>query len=92
MGQWNLIVQGLATKKSGSTVSTNLTTSENSTYKSPNLNSVITDAGGTGLKFSNYWSTTEYNGYYAWTMDFSFGKALDLVKTKGYFVRAVFAF
>ena len=93
MGQWNLIVQGLATKKSGSTVSTNLTTSENSTYKSPNLNSVITDAGGTWLKFGNYWSTTEYNGYYTWTMDFSSGEAWsDCVKTKGYFVRPVFAF
>lgn len=94
MGQWNLIVQGLATKKSGSTVSTNLTTSTNNTYKASNLNSVITAAGGTGFQSDAYWSSTECNNSNAWTMDFSSGRAINYNKSNVYYghVRAVFAF
>ena len=66
LGQWNLIVQGLATKKAGSSVTTNLTTSSNSTYQASNLNSVITGAGGTGFQSTIYWSSTEYSALYAW--------------------------
>ena len=92
MGQWNLIVRGLATKKSGSTVSTNLTTGINNTYKASNLNSVITDADGTGFQSSGYWSSTEGGTSNAWVMYFSYGNASGNYKTYGSCVRAVFAF
>ena len=94
MGQWNLIVQGLATKKTSSTVSTDLTMSLNDTYKASNLNSVITDAGGTGFQSSSsfYWSSTEYSTYYAWCMYFFSGHAYTSDKTYNRYVRAVFAF
>ena len=92
MGQWNLIVQGLATKKSGSTVSTALTTSSNSTYQASNLNSVITDAGGTGFQAGGYWSSTEYGTERAWYMYFGTGRPYDDLKTNNHYVRAVLAF
>ena len=92
VGQWNLILQGLATKQAGSTVSTDLTTSANNTYKSSNLNSVITDAGGTGFQSGGYWSSTEYTSGTAWRMIFSLGRAYNNSKTASNYVRAVFAF
>ena len=92
MGQWNLIVQGLATKQAGSTISTDLTTFSNSTYTASNLNSVITDAGGTGFQSSYYWSSTEYSFSYAWDVDFGNGYADSNHKTTNSYVRAVFAF
>ena len=92
VGQWNLIVQGLATKQAGSTVSTNLTTSANNTYKSSNLNSVITDAGGTGFQSGGYWSSTEHTSGSAWRMIFSLGRAYSNSKTANNYVRAVFCF
>ena len=92
MGQWNLIVQGLATKQAGSTVSTDLTTSGNSTYKATNLNTVITAAGGTGLQSGRYQSSTEYDTLRAWNMAFNGGGAASGFKTNVYYVRAVFAF
>lgn len=92
MGQWNLIVQGLATKKAGSTVSTNLTTSTNDTYKSSNLNSVITDAGGTGFWSYFYWSSTENSTYGVWGMYFSYGRAIYGSKSSNCCVRSVLAF
>ena len=93
MGQWNLIVQGLATKKAGSTVSIDLTTSTNNTYKASNLNSVITAAGGTGFLSYGYWSSTEYGTGHAWGMYFYNGGAYGTGKTNNsYYVRAVFAF
>ena len=92
MGQWNLIVQGLATKKAGSTVSTNLTIDTNDAYKSSNLNSVITDAGGTGFQSNGYWSSTEYNTVHAWYMAFGHGYAYNRSKTNIFYVRSVLAF
>ncbi len=92
MGQWNLIVQGLATKKTGSTVSTNLSTSTNNTYKASNLNSVITDAGGTGFQSDYYWSSTEFTTQRVWFMDFLNGCAVQYYKSYTYFVRSVLAF
>ena len=92
MGQWNLIVQGLATKKSGSTVSTALTTSSNSTYQASNLNSVITDAGGTGFQAGGYWSSTEYDYSNAWYVHFGNGRPYEDLKTNNHYVRAVLAF
>lgn len=92
IGQWNLIVQGLATKKAGSAVTTNLTTSKNDTYNSSNLNSVITDAGGTGFQSNFYWSSTECTTSYPWRMNFNYGLASSYRKTDTYYVRPVLAF
>ena len=92
MGQWNLIVQGLATKKAGTTVSTDLTTGTNSTYSAGELNTVITAAGGTGLKTPYYyWLSTEYNTSNAWIYQYD-GKANWGFKEVKYYVRPVFAF
>jgi len=92
MGQWNLIVQGLATKQAGSTVSTNLTGSTNDTYKADNLNTVITAAGGTGFQSNRYQSSTEYGTNRVWNMAFNGGNAASGIKSNVYYVRAVFAF
>lgn len=93
MGQWNLIVQGLATKKVGSAVTTNLTQSPNDTYVASNLNSVITDAGGTGLQSDNYWSSTECSaGGIVWFVSFNGGGAANHYKSNNYYVRSVLAF
>ena len=92
MGQWNLIVQGLATKIAGSAVTTDLTTSTNDTYKASYLNSVITDAGGTGLQSNYYWSSTECSTTQAWNVRFDYGRADVSAKIGLCYVRAVFAF
>lgn len=95
MGQWNLIVQGLATKIAGSAVTTNLTIdTTNNNYKASNLNSVITAAGGTGLQSYWYWSSTEFDTSRAWSMLFAYGRANSYNKssTSNIYVRAVFAF
>lgn len=93
MGQWNLIVQGLATKKAGSAVTTNLAGSTNDTYMSSNLNSVITNAGGTGFKSDNYyWSSSEYATSYAWVMNFNYGNSDGWYKNYNCYVRSVLAF
>lgn len=95
-GQWNLIVQGLATKKAGTPVSTDLSGSENNTYKYGNLNSVITDAGGTGFSTNTtsaiYWSCNEWNTQQAWVMSFYRGYIGSRLKSKYAYVRPVFAF
>jgi hypothetical protein len=95
MGQWNLIVQGLATKKKGQAVTTDLTISTNNDYKASYLNSVITDAGGTGLQSNYYyWSSTELDTSRAWCMTTYYGRADSNSKssTSNIYVRAVFAF
>ncbi|MBO6057989.1 MAG: hypothetical protein J6P64_07260 [Bacteroidales bacterium] len=93
MGQWNLIVQGLATKKAGSAVTTDLTyQTDNPTYKADNLNSVITDAGGTGFQKNSYWASTEQTLVRAWAIYFTNGYATNYAKIVNYYVRSVIAF
>ena len=93
MGQWNLIVQGLATKKAGSAVTTDLIYfSGNPTYKADNLNSVITDAGGTGFQKSFYWASTEKNHVGAWAIYFEDGYAIQYAKDTNRYVRSIIAF
>lgn len=92
LGQWNLIVQGLATKKTGSAVTTNLSESTNSTYYSFNLNSVITDVGGTGFRSALYGSSSEYDAWSSWHMHFAYGSAGYTDKSGGKYVRSVIAF
>jgi hypothetical protein len=92
MGQWNLIVQGLASKKAGAAVTTDLTfNTNNATYKAGNLNSVITAAGGTGFQETSYWSSTEENASYVWYMYFKDGCASHSTKD-GKNVRSALAF
>lgn len=93
MGQWNLIVQGLATKKAGSAVTTDLIYfSGNPTYKADNLNSVITDAGGTGFQKSFYWASTEKTHVGAWAIYFGDGYAIQYAKDTNRYVRSIIAF
>lgn len=93
MGQWNLIVQGLATKKAGSAVTDDLAEEvENNTYKADNLNSVITDAGGTVFQNSSYWASTENTFVLAWAMHFWWGYASSYAKNTNRYVRSVIAF
>ena len=86
MGQWNLIVQGLAGKAD------NLTESDNDNYKASNLNTVITAAGGTGFKNSDYWSSSENTKTCAWYIDISGGCANYTNKGNDCYVRSAFAF
>jgi uncharacterized protein (TIGR02145 family) len=86
MYQWNLMVKAMCGK------STNLTTSVNNDYKADKFNEKITAAGGRGVLSNYYWSSVEYNTYYAWFMLFSLGFADYLSKSVNYRVRAVFAF
>ncbi len=94
MGQWNLIVQGLATKKAGSAVTTDLEkNTKNDTYKADNLNSVITDAGGTGFQEDCYWASTEETTARAWAIDFWGGYAICFSKNNtNHYVRSIIAF
>ena len=86
LGQWNLIVQGLAKKTD------NLDESGNNNYKATNLNSVITAAGGTGFKNSDYWSSSENTETCAWYIDISGGYATYTNKGNDCYVRSAFAF
>lgn len=92
LGQWNLIVQGLASKKAGAPVTVDLTESENNTYKAANLNSVITAAGGNELNSDSQWSSTEKDDSNAWRIRFNIGNAEAYKKDGNIRVRSVFAF
>ena len=86
MGQWNLIVKGLAGKAD------NLTDSGNNNYKYSNLNSVITAAGGTGFLGGDYWSSTENMATLAWTFDSNYGCVSYTNKGNDSYARSAFAF
>ena len=90
--QLEKVCQGLATKKSGTAITTELSTAGNSNYTASNLNSIITGAGGTGLQANGYWSSTASNEYSAWYFDFRTGKLNDRPKTDVGYVRSVIAF
>ena len=99
IGQWNLIVQGLATVKAGEPVTTNLVKTaagnDNESYKPANLNSVIVAAGGTGFVEegrADYWSSTMYIGVEAWVLRLGRGSAYDWEINKTANVRSVLAF
>lgn len=92
--QLEKICQGLATKKSGTAITTELSTAGNSNYTASNLNSIITGAGGTGLQASGYWSSTESStSTTVYGVSFKSGKISDGDKTNGEgYVRSVIAF
>ena len=90
--QLEKVCQGLATKKSGTAITTKLSTAGNPSYAASNLNSIITGAGGAGLQAWGYWSSTASNEYSAWYFDFRTGKLNDRPKTDVGYVRSVIAF
>ena len=96
IAQLEKVCQGLATKKKGTAVTTELSVEANPNYTASNLNSIITGAGGTGLLGTGYWSSTESptsNTVYG--VNFNNGRIVTADKTndnnKGY-VRSVIAF
>ena len=96
IAQLEKVCQGLATKKKGTAVTTELSTSNNSDYASTNLNSIITGAGGTGFINTVYWSSTESpTSTTVYGVSFAYGKIATGDKTNssdtGY-VRSVIAF
>ena len=96
IGQWNLIVQGLATKKTGSSVTTDLTMTINSTFDYDNLNTVLSESGASNatLQKVSYSSSTEYDTERVWTLG-SFGSISGGLKKKtsgSTWWRCVFAF
>lgn len=93
LGQWQLIIQGLVSKKKGEAYTTPITnySSNNKYMTSDYLNSILTNAGAAGLQPSNYWSS-EYSSVGAWDVYFLTGYATNGSKTNNYYVRAVLAF
>ena len=96
IAQLEKVCQGLATKKKGTAVTAELSTSNNSDYASTNLNSIITGAGGTGFINTVYWSSTESpTSTTVYGVSFASGKIATGDKTNssdtGY-VRSVIAF
>ena len=92
--QLNNICRSLATKKNGSPVTAGFSESTNEYYRATYLNSVITDAGGTGLNESSYWTKSEYsdnraNAYY---FSFSSGALNNKSKSQTAHVRSAIAF
>ena len=93
IGQWNLIVQGLATKKAGTPVTEDLArNADNPAYEPSNFNSIITAAGGTDLKGGDYWASTLCDDWEAWMARFSKGRAYETDATSKSYVRSVLAF
>lgn len=85
--QWNKIVQGLSGQ------SANLSDDPNDNYTASSLNAKITAAGGDGLQEDAYWSSTEYDGEYAWLFYAGGGLVTNKSEKYGeYYVRSVFAF
>ena len=85
--QWNKIVQGLSGQ------SANLSDDPNDNYTASSLNAKITAAGGDGLQDDAYWSSTEYDGDYAWLFEAYYGRLINKSpKNYEYYVRSVFAF
>jgi len=83
-----MIVKGLSGQ------SADLSDSGNANYSVLSLNTKIEAAGGTGLCFGNYWSSTEYDVDNVWLFNAGFndGKVNYLGKVSSYFVRSVLAF
>ena len=85
--QWNKIVQGLSGQ------SADLSDYPNDNYTASSLNAKITAAGGDVLQDDAYWSSTEYDGDYAWLFEAYYGRVINKSpKNYEYYVRSVFAF
>ena len=92
IAQLEKVCQGLATKKKGTAVTTELSTVANDNYTASNLNSIITGAGGTGFVDRRYCTSTASNETTAWYFNFRTGKLDDRPKTDLGDVRSVIAF
>jgi hypothetical protein len=92
VSQLGKICQGLATKKNGTSVTAELSTTGNANYGADNLNSIFTAAGGEGLEKNGYWTNTEIDDTYAWSFGFSTGVLVDRNKTLSRNVRSAIAF
>ena len=86
MDEWNMIVKGLSGQ------SADLSTSDNYYYTAYSLKTKIEAAGGTGLQYGDYWSSTEYSGEGAWFFNANSGKKDDSSKGGSKYVRSAFAF
>lgn len=94
IAQLEKVCQGLATKKSGTAITTELSESDNGNYTAANLNSIITGAGGTGL-LGTYWSSTESSTSTVYGVNFNNGRIVTRDKTNNNntaYVRSVIAF
>ena len=92
IAQLEKVCQGLATKKSGTAITTELSTAGNSNYTASNLNSIITGAGGTGFVDRAYRTSTASSETTAWYFNFRNGMLSDKPKTDLGDVRSVIAF
>ena len=92
IAQLEKVCQGLATKKSGTAITTELSESDNGNYTAANLNSIITGAGGTGFVDRAYCTSTASNETTAWYFNFRTGMLDDKPKTDLCDVRSVIAF
>ena len=92
VAQLGKVCQGLATKKSGTAITAELSVQENKNYTYTNLNSIITGAGGTGFVDRAYCTSTASNETSAWYFNFRTGKLSDNPKTDVGDVRSVIAF
>jgi hypothetical protein len=92
IAQLEKVCQGLATKKKGTAVTTELSTVANDNYTASNLNSIITSAGGTGFLDRAYCTSTASNETSAWYFGFRLGMLNEKPKTDVGDVRSVIAF
>lgn len=92
VAQLEKVCQGLATKKKGTAVTTELSVVETPDYTYTNLNSIITGAGGTGFVDRAYRTSTATSETTAWYFGFRTGKLNDKPKTDEGDVRSVIAF
>lgn len=92
VAQLEKVCQGLATKKKGTAVTTELSTVANPDYTASNLNSIIYSAGGTGFVDRAYCTSTASNETSAWYFNFRNGMISDKPKKDEGDVRSVIAF
>ena len=90
--QLEKVCQGLATKKKGTAVTTELSVQANGDYTASNLNSIITSAGGRGFVDRAYCTSTASNETTAWYFNFRTGVLNDKPKKDLGDVRSVIAF
>ena len=92
VAQLEKVCQGLATKKKGTAVTTELSTAANPDYTYTNLNSIITGAGGKGFVDRAYCTSTATSETTAWYFGFRNGMLNDKPKKDFGDVRSVIAF
>ena len=92
VAQLEKVCQGLATKKKGTAITTELSVVANENYTYTNLNSIITGAGGAGFVDRAYCTSTASSETTAWYFNFRTGVLNDKQKTDVGDVRSVIAF